>query len=410
MKGNYSDKTILMETGDDFNLNLGDESYFAVMVKMFKEQMPGVRLLKFSHDPKKVEGYYCIKAIYQGSSLLKRFQNTWTAFKAIRSCHLYSLGGGQIICDPTIGIALVLRLSKSLIAIALGKKVIGYALGVGPLHRHYVRKLVAFTFNQFAAITVRDDHSKKLLESVGVTKPIHITADPALALSIPSREETLAFLTQRGINLREGKQIIIISPYGPAFHRMRSAIPAKYQVKWGLWPRNGRQKFENYIETHVQICKYFAKRDAEILFVAMDSSKWHGRDDYVGQLIRGRVGSSSNIKQLRGDLRPTDLVGVYSLGDIVIGSRLHSTILSAAAGIPFVAVSFEEKTSSFAQRLGLGDLAIHADDLNYDSLLEKCLMLEKNSTDYRNKITIEVNRMRQQVYDNVLLVKELVSE
>lgn len=402
-------KTILMETGDDFNLNIGDESYFAAMVGMCKKEIPEARIVKFSHDPDKIRNRYDIDSVYQGGALVKRFISTFSAIKEIKNCDLYSLGGGQIICDPTIGLALVLRLSKSIIAILNGKKVFGYALGVGPLNRKYVRLLVRYAFNRFSEITVRDEYSKQLLQEVGVKKPIHITSDPALVLEVPAFEESRKFLSEKNIVLDPQKKLIIISPYGPAFHRKKSIIPAKYQVKYDIWPEGGKEKYNRYIQSHVELCDYIIEKyNAQVLFLSMDSSKWHGRDDYLSEQIIAKSKYSSEMHLLKGELSPKELIGVYSLGHLLIGSRLHSTILASAAGVPFIAVAFEEKTRSYAKRAGLENMIIECDKVDTEALKENLEKAMENWTEIKAIMEQNVSAMKAQVYDNIFRLKRLL--
>ncbi|MDQ1004181.1 polysaccharide pyruvyl transferase WcaK-like protein [Neobacillus niacini] len=47
-----------------------------------------------------------------------------------------------------------------------------------------------------------------------------------------------------------------------------------------------------------------------------------------------------------------------------INLKLHANVLSAVAGIPFIALGYRFKTFDFAISIGLGDLVVPTDDSN----------------------------------------------
>lgn len=64
-----------------------------------------------------------------------------------------------------------------------GVPVILYAISAGPLVTQVSRQAVREALNASAVITGRDRLGLSLLEDVGVTQEIHLTADPASCLS-----------------------------------------------------------------------------------------------------------------------------------------------------------------------------------------------------------------------------------
>jgi polysaccharide pyruvyl transferase WcaK-like protein len=52
---------------------------------------------------------------------------------------------------------------------------------------------------------------------------------------------------------------------------------------------------------------------------------------------------------------PGEALSVLSSADLVIGLRLHSLVLAAAAGTPFAAVDYDPKIRGFAEMAGLSD-------------------------------------------------------
>jgi polysaccharide pyruvyl transferase WcaK-like protein len=63
----------------------------------------------------------------------------------------------------------------------MGKKVMLYSQGIGPLNRPSTRRAVGFVLRFVDTITVRDSISKEELESLGI-EDVEVTADAVLAM------------------------------------------------------------------------------------------------------------------------------------------------------------------------------------------------------------------------------------
>lgn len=97
----------------------------------------------------------------------------------VRKLDLLVLGGGGILYDGDAET----YLWEVLLAHELGIPVFLYAVSAGPLTLPASWRAVAEALNAASTvITVRDRLGYRLLEDVGVTQPIHLTADPALLL------------------------------------------------------------------------------------------------------------------------------------------------------------------------------------------------------------------------------------
>ncbi|MFM9662843.1 polysaccharide pyruvyl transferase family protein, partial [Streptomyces scabiei] len=64
----------------------------------------------------------------------------------------------------------------------LGVPVFTYAVGAGPLTDEADCAWVRTALSDAVQVTVRDEESKLVLEEAGLTRPVTVTADPALLL------------------------------------------------------------------------------------------------------------------------------------------------------------------------------------------------------------------------------------
>ncbi|MCI7380913.1 MAG: polysaccharide pyruvyl transferase family protein [Hungatella hathewayi] len=68
---------------------------------------------------------------------------------------------------------------------------------------------------------------------------------------------------------------------------------------------------------------------------------------------------------------PKELVEIISGFQGIITSRLHSCIVSYSLGIPFVAISWNNKLKYFADNIGVSERVMDSDELNFSRVLEK---------------------------------------
>ena len=71
--------------------------------------------------------------------------------------------------------------------------------------------------------------------------------------------------------------------------------------------------------------------------------------DRLSDDVRARVSVDSDFH------RPEDLLRRLSEFDLVVATRMHVAILALAAGTPVITISYEFKTRSLFERLGMGE-------------------------------------------------------
>jgi colanic acid/amylovoran biosynthesis protein len=69
---------------------------------------------------------------------------------------------------------------------------------------------------------------------------------------------------------------------------------------------------------------------------------------------------------------------IYSSIDLLLGMRMHSNIIAATQGTPFLAISYEYKTEGIAEQLGMEKYCIRADEVNKNSLYRLLVQAYEN--------------------------------
>lgn len=294
--------------------NIGDEAVLAGMLETFRRVGLEADITVLSAAPEDTA------ARNPGIRSIHRFALP-AVLRALRQSDLVISGGGSLLQDVTSRRSLTFYLFILRAGRALRKKTMVYAQGIGPLIRPASRRAVGAVLNRTDLITVRDADSVTLLKTLGVRRPpVHLAADPAFVMvSDPAgADDLLRTLCQDdapliGVSLRP-------------------------------WPAAG----EGLQEAVSGIRMASSEIGARVLVIPMQPE----RDRIVWpELIKGE----SIVPRPPGAAVIRGLVGRCVL---VIGMRLHSLIFAASEAVPFAALSYDPKVSSFAATAGAPSIDI----------------------------------------------------
>ena len=180
--------------------NIGDEAVLAAMIEHLKEEAPGSEIVVLSKDPALTNKLHNVSTVNRGDIL--------RISRELRSADLFISGGGSLLQDVTSFRSALYYLALVALAKMMKKPVFFYAQGIGPLTRKATKALVRIVANRVDTITVRDEQSRALLQSIGVTKPkIHVAADPVFAYA--RRKEGQK--TAGGLRFLQDRPLVIVS-------------------------------------------------------------------------------------------------------------------------------------------------------------------------------------------------------
>jgi teichuronic acid biosynthesis glycosyltransferase TuaH len=323
--------------------NSGDEAILSVLIGDLNEVFDQPEITVVAGNIEAIAADHNVDAIL--------WTDVGQLHESARASDLMVLGGGGLFQDQQdfdaaailtprhggmsywAGFALLSHLVEKPLAI--------YGVGVGPLTTDEGKRLTIMSFRAAAAVSVRDRESSRLLDELGI-HDVPVTADPAFRMT-----------TDRAI----GREILA-----------NEHIPLEEPlVAVGIrsWADDG---FVAGLAE--QLDRLVASHDARIVFVPFQTSPHRAENDPAAALrVLTAMEHGSRAAILRGTYTPEDKMAVQSAAGVVIGMRLHSVIMAAAAGVPVVALAYDPKVVNTMKSLGVGEMTLDLADIG--SLAEK---------------------------------------
>jgi polysaccharide pyruvyl transferase CsaB len=340
--------------------NAGDEAMLAAMIEAFTDLEPGVAITVISGNPEETHRRHGVKALYR--------LNYPKIFSAIASCDLLISGGGSLLQDVTSDRSIYYYLSIVLMAQKLGKPVMLYAQGVGPVRKSLAKTAMRYIGNKVNLITVRDEGSRDELKYLGVNQPpVLVTADPVLAMH-------------------------------PVDKQIGRAILRKYQIE-GIRPIVGISVREwkdwaHYKVVLAQTADYLVKQhQARVVFLPM---QWP--DDYqTAKKVVSRMHEQATL--LKEEFTTTEMLSIVGNLDLLIGIRLHALIFAAVMQVPLLGISYDPKIDRFLESVG----AHHAGSLQsvtFETMMQRVETLWSEPEQPGRHRQERINDLRDKAFAN----------
>ena len=291
--------------------NAGDEAMLYSILRAVRSIDPAAEVTVISGKPEQTEAAFGVHAV-------PRFGGR-AIFRKLCAADVLISGGGSLLQDVTSSRSCLYYLSLIWMAALLGKKVMLYAQGIGPIRRRWVARLARFVLSRADAITVRDETSEQFLKQIGVTAPIYTTADSVFFLTKEETETGKAILRAAGVP--ENKKIVGLS--------VRNWKDAETWTK----------AFATYIEK-------MAKEDVSLVFIPMQ----HPDDTRVAKSLCEK--GFENVYFLDGTYRVEELMSIIGGLNLLVGMRLHALIFAALSHIPMIGISYDPKIDNFLSSVG----------------------------------------------------------
>lgn len=294
--------------------NAGDDAILQSICQGIAEASDEVALTVLSNEPALTQRLCGVQAE-------PRFR-AWRVFQALRRCDALLSGGGSLLQDRTSTRSLMYYLTVIRAARLLGKPVVLYANGIGPVQRPANRRRVRRAVEHAALVTLRDHASARELREMGVKRAdLYVTADPVFNLAPAPEERGRELVAQAG--LPRDRDFAVVSVRG--------------------WPG-----IEDFPRKLAGVCDHLRRTHGlEILLLMMQPE----RDRAACEQVRQAMEEPSYL--LDAPCTPQDLMAVLGLGKLCLAMRLHTLIFAARMAVPCAGLVYDPKVESYLQELDM---------------------------------------------------------
>lgn len=293
--------------------NAGDEAMLAAMIEALTTVDPAISIVVLSGDPVETRRRHGVDAVFR--------LNYPQIVRSLAGSRLLISGGGSLLQDVTSNRSLYYYLSIMLLAKKLGKPVMLYAQGIGPVRGALAKSAMRYIGNMADLITVRDEGSCEELQRLRVTKPpVYVTADPVLGMCPQDKQTGRLIFRQHGL---EGAAPVV-----------------------GLSVREWKD-WQVYKDVLAQTADLIAEEyGARLVYIPMQCPE----DAETAKKIAAL--SSKPAVVLEGEYSTGELLSLVGNLDMLISIRLHALIFAAVMRVPMIGLSYDPKIDRFLETMG----------------------------------------------------------
>lgn len=362
-------KKIVLSGYYGFN-NLGDEAVLESILNNIRQSFGELHITVLSAHPEATRKLYGVHAVRRTSPV--------GVLRSLWACDVLISGGGSLLQDVTGRLSIFYYLALIALGKLMGKKVMVYSQGIGPIRKPFNRFLTKHILSRVDAITVREPNSRGDLVGIGIDpNRIVITADPVISLS-PQADPAVSAWLEGTEGFIPGAPLI-----GFAFRGQDMAFGAAEKLVKVITRLRADQ------HANILLIPYYAEQDEMVL-------------DSLEQLAEGLV------IPVRRALCVDEMLALTAQLDVLVGTRLHSLIVSAICGTPMIAVSYDPKIEYFMETIRR---SVFADVRDFDAelLLQEILKVLGDGKEPMAAVRANVDLLRDNLHQNEAVLKQLLN-
>jgi polysaccharide pyruvyl transferase CsaB len=358
-------------SGSYGGMNLGDEAILQGIVSQIRSTVPA-HITVFTRNPRDTLARHHVERAIPVRELTRK-----EITPEIQDLDVFILGGGGILYDRDVDG----YLREVLLAQELGVPVFVYAISAGPLDSSAARRKVETALSAAAIVSVRDRQAYRLLEDVGVSSEMHLTADPAFLLQ--PEELPLEALKAEGVEFDRHLVGFSVREPGPAAPDIDP---------------------DEYYALLANAADFVIERlDADVVFVPMekfDVQHSHG--------VVAHMKNSERAEVLRRRYSPGQILDLMGRFEFAVGMRLHFLIFAALRGTPFTPLPYASKVSGLLEDLEMGTPQLGA--VGIGQLIARIDRSWDSRAEIRSKIERRLPVLQARARDTHLLLLRLLEE
>jgi len=297
-----------------------------------------------------------------------------------------SCGGGYI---NSLG-KLYARMFMVLCGKAFNKPTIFYAQSVSDLLKTEHKILVAYTIKKSDAFIAREKITYDYLRRIGVPEDkMRLHADSAFILRERWPEDARDLM-----------------------ETIKSCRTPKIGISVTRWLFPGHRDFRvrimNYIESVRRVTDWMLKNiDASVFVVPQVIGPSEYTDDRNLAKEVFEPLKSSRITLIKNEFLPGEIKSLIKLMDLFVGTRMHSNIFALGAGVPTLAIAYQDKTTGIMNMLDLAGWVVDINKIDGEVLIEKFKELWDQRQKVKDQLVKAMPDIEKSAHESAVLCRKI---
>jgi colanic acid/amylovoran biosynthesis protein len=265
-----------------------------------------------------------------------------------------------------------------------GKPIVTLPQTIGPLWRGWERWLVGWLIGRIQLVLLRDPTSVTLLRRMGIRpERYQLTPDMAFLFQATDSSAGRILLHRYGVAVEAQRPLLGVTLLNWGEQHPRFKGQAHYEAAVAAAIRHFVTAYNGWAVIFPQVCGP----------TPADDDRVPARR--VGALL-GQSEVAARVIVVEEELPPATLKAAYGCMDLFLGSRLHSNIFTLTAGVPVIAIAYQDKTFGVMGMLGLDAWVIDIEQIDGASLVTRLDLLWAQRTAVRHQINEQLLPLQTQ--------------
>lgn len=150
---------------------------------------------------------------------------------------------------------------------------------------------------------------------------------------------------------------------------------------------------EDYENIYIEIIEKLIKLKYKIICISMCTGldRYNNDDRMIGLKIKNKLSEPDEMFVLMNEYTDVEIGNILSHCHLLIGTRLHSVILSLLYNTPALAITYEHKSKGILEKLNIPDYCFTINDMQLEHFEHKVIDILNRQSFHKNKIKDQVN-------------------
>lgn len=355
--------------------NIGDRTLLISIMDLILDEYPDAKFTVASPSPSIIKSYLPehLRVI---TTLLESKKDILKVISSFKDLKVFVFGGGVPFYDE-VAHNLVMMFYVVL-AKLFGAKIITWAVASQTIHTEFTKFALRLVVKNSDVITCRDGYTNSLLISCGAEPiKVKIVPDPGYTIQDYNFGGASALLSKAGYNGSE--KLVGLSP------RTLRRGDGESHTHFAAQKAEAQQK---EIDVYARFVDILIERGFKPVFIPMNTTA-PDDDRIVTGMIIEKAKFGSKVIEIMERVEFGQIVEVFQNCEFSMVSRIHGSINSFNANIPWIMYAFDSKHQELMKVLGLESWMFNPETMNIEQIDSLADEMIKHYREQKKWITTE---------------------